>query len=135
MAEAYATLQDVIDLFRPLSSDETERAEKLLPVISDRLRAEAYKVGRNLDQMIAGNEALTNTARSVTVDIVARTLNTPTKGELAPLSQYSQSGLGYTVSGTFVSGGGGIFIKKAELAILGIRRQRYGALDLMGVEE
>lgn len=135
MTTPYATVQDVIDLFRPLDSDELERAEKLLPIVSDRLRMEAFNVGRDLDAMLEKNEALVNTAKSVTVDIVARTLNTPTTGALAPLSQYSQSGLGYTVSGTFVSGGGGIFIKKSELVALGIRRPRYGVIDMMRVEE
>lgn len=135
MAEAFATIQDMIALFRPLSAEETERAKSLLPVISDRLRIEARKTGRDLDQMIEADEILASVAKSVTVDITARTLNTPTTGDMAPLSQYSQSGLGYTVSGTFLSGGGGIFIKKSELSALGIHRQRIGVLNMMGGDE
>lgn len=132
---AYATIQDVINLWRPLTADEQTRAENLLPVISDILRQYAHKVGKDLDQMIAADEsgALATTATAVTVSVIARTMNTPTSGDLAPLSQFSQSGLGYTVSGTFASGGRTIFIMKNELADLGLRTQRYGAIDMMGV--
>ena len=94
MAEAYATIQDVINLWRPLTADEQTRAENLLPVISDILRQYAHKVGKDLDQMIEADEsgALATTAKSVTVSVLARTLNTPTSGDLASLSQFSQSG-------------------------------------------
>lgn len=131
---AFATVQDVITLWRPLTPDEQTRAEALLDVVSARLRQEAIKSYKDLDQMIADDDtgSLAIVARSVTVDIVARSLSTPTTGDLAPLSQYSQSALGYTFSGTFLSGGGGIFIKKSELAALGIKRPKFGFLDMMG---
>ncbi len=131
---AFATLQDVITLFRPLSTAEEERAQALLETVSARLRMEAVNVRKNLDRMIADDEtgSLAEVAKSITVDIVGRTLNTPVTGDTAPLSQYSESALGYTFSGTFLSGGGGIFIKKAELAALGLRRPRYWMADLGG---
>jgi len=133
MAEAFATVQDVTDLFRALTADEQTRTENLLPVVSDILRQYAHKVHKDLDDMIEADTsgALASTAKAVTVSIVARTLNTPVTGDIASLSQYSQSGLGYTVSGTFASGGRTIFIMKSELADLGLRRQRYGAIDFM----
>lgn len=133
MAEAFATVQDVTDLFRALTADEQARTENLLPVVSDILRQYAHKVHKDLDDMIEADTsgALASTAKAVTVSIVARTLNTPVSGDIASLSQYSQSGLGYTVSGTFASGGRTIFIMKSELADLGLRRQRYGVIDFM----
>lgn len=126
---SYATIQDVTALFRQLTSAETERAEALLPVVSDSLRMEARKAGRDLDQMIAedGTGVLANVARSVTVDVLARTLMTSTDAE--PMTQMSQSALGYSVSGTYLVPGGGLFIKKSELARLGLRRQRYGVIE------
>ena len=135
MTEAYATIQDVTDLWRPLTADEQTRAQNLLPVISSILRQYAHKVGKDLDQMIEADAAgaLAATAKAVTVSVLARTMNTPTSGDLAALSQYSQSGLGYTVSGTFTSGGRAIFIMRSELADLGLRVQKYGALNMMGV--
>lgn len=126
----FATIQDVIDLWREVTPQEKERAEKLLPIVSDSLRTEAQKVGKDLDKMIVENPCLANVAKSVTVDVVARTLMTSTDSE--PMSQISQSALGYSVSGTYLVPGGGLFIKKSELARLGLRRQRYGAIDIYG---
>lgn len=130
----FATIQDVISLYRPLTPEEVMRTEALLKAVSARLRREAVYCGRDLDQMITDDTtgALAEVAKSVTVDIVARALMTPTTGELGALSQYSQSGQGYTFSGTFASGGGGIYIKKAELEVLGLKRPRYKTIDLMG---
>lgn len=101
-----------------------------MPIVSDCLRAEADKTGRNLDKMIAEKPYLSNVAKSVTVDVVARTLMTSTNSE--PMSQESQSALGYSWSGTYLVPGGGLFIKKSELARLGLRRQRYGVIELYG---
>lgn len=126
----FATLEDVINLWRNLTPDECVRADKLLVVVSDSLRYEAKKVGKNLDDMISKDSELKNVAKSVTVDVVARTLMTSTDQE--PLSQESQSALGYSWSGTYLVPGGGLFIKKSELARLGLRRQRFGVIDFYG---
>ena len=83
----FATIEDISVLWRPLTPSEKERAEALLPIVSDSLRMEAIKVGKNLDQMIEENPVLVNVAKSVTVDVVARTLMTSTNQE--PVTQYS----------------------------------------------
>lgn len=126
----FATIQDIIDLWRAMTKQEQERAEKLLPIVSDSLREEAKKVGKDLDTMVEEDSALLNVAKSVTVDVVARTLMTSTNSE--PMTQTSESALGYSVSGTYLVPGGGLFIKKSELARLGLRRQRYGVIDFYG---
>lgn len=128
MAQKYASLSDITTLWRVMSAEEEERAEALLPLVCASLRAEANKVGKDLDQMIQANEDLAEVAKSVTVDVVARTLMTATNQE--PMTQMSQSALGYAMSGTFLIPGGGLFIKKSELARLGLRRQRYGVMTL-----
>ena len=126
----YATVQDVQDLWRTLSVAEQTRAEDLIPVICSSLRFEAQKVGKNLDVMVEEDPDLAEIAKSETVDVVARTLMTSTNQE--PVSQFSQSALGYSVSGTYLVPGGGLFIKKSELARLGLRRQRIGVIDFYG---
>lgn len=128
MSEPYATVQDVASLWRPLTAAEQDRAEALLPVISDVLRQEAHNVGRDLDQMIADGKVLPSVVTAVTVDVCARTLLTSTQNE--PMTQFSQSALGYSVSGTYLVPGGGLFVKNTELARLGLKRQRYGVMDL-----
>lgn len=129
----FATTDDLEKLWRELKPDEKERANELLTVVSNSLRYEAEKVGKDLDQMIKDNEYLKSVATSVTVDVVARTLMTSTDSE--PMTQRSESALGYSVSGTFLVPGGGLFIKKSELARLGLRRQRYGVIDFYGTDQ
>lgn len=123
----FATIQDVILLFRQLNEEETKKAQALLPVVSDSIRQEALKVGKNMDEMLKEGKVLENVLKSVTVDVVARTLMTSTNSE--PMTQTSQSALGYSFSGTFLIPGGGLFIKKSELARLGLKRQRYGVME------
>ena len=131
--EPFATVEDLNSLWRPLKPEEQIRAEELLKVVSNRLRQEADRVGKDIDQMIEEKgEVYEDVVKSVTVDIVARTLMTSTDKE--PMTQYSESALGYTVSGTFLTPGGGIFIKRDELKALGFRRQRYGVIDFYGAD-
>src|SRR5690625_2906238 len=128
----FANVDDVTKLWRPLKPQEKERTEELLTVISNRLRVEADNVGKDIDVMILESEAYEDVVRSVTVDIVARTLMTSTDQE--PMKQYSESALGYSVSGTFLTPGGGLFIKRDELKTLGLRRQKYGVIDFYGID-
>lgn len=123
----FATITDLENLWRPLKDSEFNRATDLLKVVSDSLRIEADKVGKDLDVMITDKPALATVAKSVVVDIVARTLMTSTDQE--PMTQMTQSALGYSMQGSFLVPGGGLFIKKSELARLGLRKQRYGVIE------
>ncbi len=126
----YATVDDLTALWRPMSTMEQERATALLEVVSASLRTEAHQVGKNLDKMVEADGDLALVAKSVTVDVVARTLMTSTDQE--PMTQIAQGAGGYSASGTFLVPGGGLFIKKSELARLGLRRQRYGVVEIYG---
>ena len=130
---SYATIEDLRTLWRNLTPDESERADELLEVVSSSLRYEAKKVGKDLDVMIEADDDLARVAKSVTVDVVARALMTSTEDE--PMTQMTQSGMGYSVSGSFLVPGGGLFIKKSELARLGLRRQRYGAMEIYEMQD
>ena len=128
---SFATVDDVEELWRALKETETTRAEKLLEVVSDSLRMEADKVGKDLDKMIAEKPSyFVNVVKSVVVDIVARTLMTSTDSE--PMTQTTESALGYSFSGSYLVPGGGLFIKNTELSRLGLRKQRYGVIDFYG---
>lgn len=126
----FATLADVTTLWRTLTTDETQRAEALLVVVSDTLRLEAEKVGKDLDKAVIDSASYASVLKAITVDIVARTLMTPTTGQ--PMVQESQSALGYTWSGTYLSPGGGLFIKDSELKRLGLKRQKIGGINIYG---
>lgn len=134
MSEPFATIDDLHQLWRKTANaEETARANHLLLVVSDCLRAEAEKVGKDLDKWVQEKTYRATVAKSVTVDVVARTLMTSTNQE--PMTQMSQSAGGFSVSGTFLLPGGGIFIKRTELARLGLRRQRVGELDIYGIND
>lgn len=124
----FATIEDVESLWRVLKPTERERAQNLLETVSDSLRVEANKVGKDLDAMVAESVSYANVAKSVTVDVVARTLMTATDQE--PMTQVTESALGYSYSGSFLVPGGGLFIKDSELRRLGLKRQRYGVMNL-----
>lgn len=124
----FATVEDVENLWRVLKPTERERAQNLLETVSDSLRVEADKVGKDLDAMVAESVSYANVAKSVTVDVVARTLMTATDQE--PMTQVTESALGYSYSGSFLVPGGGLFIKDSELKRLGLKRQRYGVMNL-----
>ena len=133
MMKPFVTLKDISLLFRDLSSLEERKASALLEIVSDSLRQEAKKAGKDLDEMIKNGEVYENVVKSVAVDIIARNLMTSTDSE--PMEQFSQSALGYTASGTYLVPGGGLFIKKSELSRLGLKRQRIGVLDIWGLKE
>ena len=124
----FATIEDLEKLWRVLKPTERERAQNLLETVSDSLRVEADKVGKDLDAMVAESVSYANVAKSVTVDVVARTLMTATDQE--PMTQVTESALGYSYSGSFLVPGGGVFIKDSELKRLGLKRQRYGVMNL-----
>ena len=129
MLTPFATIDDIITLFRPLTPDETTKAYALLPLISNELRWRAEMVNLNLDEMIAEKAALGDVAREVTVSAISRVLreNTTT----APMTQESQSGLGYSWSGTYAVPGGGIgnAILPSDLKRLGLKRARVGVIE------
>ena len=108
----YATVDDMTTLWRPMTEAEQARAGPLLEVISASLDVEARKVGKDLPALVASDSALALVAKSVAVDVAARALMTST--------------------GSFLVPGGGLFIKKSELARLGLRRQRMGVIELYG---
>lgn len=127
----FATIDDLILLWRNLKPGEIERANALLPIVSDSLREEAKKVGKDLDEL-SKLVSFANVLKSVTVDVVARTLMTSTDSE--PMTQESQSALGYSWSGSYLVPGGGLFIKKSELERLGLRRQKCGVIEIYDIE-
>lgn len=126
----FATVEDLETLWRSLKFDERKRAEALLKIVSDSLREEAKKVSKDLDKMVLDSQSYQSVVKSVTVDVVARTLMTSTNQE--PMTQMSESAMGYSFSGSYLVPGGGLFIKDSELKRLGFKKQRYGVVDLYG---
>lgn len=127
---SFATLDDLQKMWRNLQPTERERAEALLDTVSDMLREEAYQYGKDLDNMILERESFRNVVKSVTVDVVSRALMTSTNQE--PMTQFAQSAMGYSVSGSYLVPGGGIFIKESEKKRLKLTTQRFGVIEPYG---
>nr|DAU60850.1 MAG TPA: hypothetical protein [Caudoviricetes sp.] len=130
--ENFATVDDLKKLWRTLKFDEEKRAKALLEVVSHSLRVEARKIGKDLDILVSEDSSYASVVKSVTVDVVARTLMTSTNQE--PMTQFAESALGYSMSGSFLVPGGGLFIKDSELKRLGLKKQRYGVIDIYGTD-
>jgi len=130
MSEPFATVSDIITLWRPLTNDEQTRAAALLPLVSDEIRQMGYNVGKNVDQMKAEQETYGSLLKVVTVDVVSRVLRQATDGDA--MTQESQSALGYSWSGTYAVPGGGIAnaLMKNDLKRLGLLAQQIGVISL-----
>ena len=120
MGRSYAHVGDVISLKKSLTDEQITRADALIVVVSAQLRFEADKRGKDLDELVDADSDYAAIVRSVVVDVVMRELQSP---------QVSQSALGYSISYSPLVPGGGILIKRTELARLGLNRQRVGVLE------
>ena len=124
----FATLSDIQALKRTLTAAEQERASALLPVVSDTIRYEARKVGKDADALVASDPAFANVVKAVTVDVVMRELNTP--GTQLPATQYAESAGSVSMSYSIPNGSGRIALWPSDLKSLGFRRQQIGSLPL-----
>ena len=190
----YATVADITVLKRTLTLEEQRRAAALIPEVSNQIRYEAQKIGKNFDEMVyaselgvqydvlegdgfsheftlsdkpvsidsvtingitisdytlhdnvitftevPANEAeimvvykyrlLLHIAKTVTVDVVMRELNTP--GAQLPTTSYSESAGGVSQSFSLPNASGRIALWPSDLKALGLKKQFIGAIDLM----
>lgn len=127
MNEPFATVEDIQTLYRPLTAAEQSRAEALLPLVSDEIRILGKNVGKDIDAMIKEDSTYASVVKIVTCDVTFRVLRQSTEGDA--LTQESQSGLGYSWSGSYAVAGGGIAnaILYNDMKKLGLLRQQMGS--------
>ena len=128
---SFATLADVQAITgKTFTQTEGERITTLLGLVSNALLWEAEKVGKDLESMMIDSASYASVVKLVTVDVTMRAYRQNLDGE--PVSQESQSALGYTWSGTYAVPGGGVAgaIMRNDLKRLGLRRQRYGVMEI-----
>ena len=127
MSQPFATVDDIQTLWRPLTADEQSRASALLPLVSDEIRVLGKGVNIDVDEKISKDSTYGSVVKIVTVDVVSRILRQNTEGDA--LTQESQSGLGYSWSGSYAVPGGGIAnaIMINDLKKLGLLRQQIGS--------
>ena len=128
---SFATLQQVETLSgATYTAAEETRIAALLPMVSDLIRNEGKKVGKDVDKLVAADTSYASVVTLVTVDVVVRVMRQSTTGE--PMSQESQSALGYSWSGSYAVPGGGISMSlmNNELKRLGFRTQTIQGVKL-----
>lgn len=127
MNKPFATVEDIQRLYRPLSAAEQDRADALLPLVSDEIRVLGRNYGKDIDARIKVDSAYESVVKIVTCDVTFRILRQNTEGDA--MSQESQSALGYSWSGTFAVAGGGIAnsILNNDLKKLGLLTQKMGS--------
>ena len=133
--DSYATLEDVTSVSgATYTAEEQQRITDLLPRVSNLIRVEGAKVGKDVDALITADEAYSNVVNTVTCDVVIRIMRQSTTGE--PMSQESQGALGYTWSGSYAVPGGGVTMSlmENEKRTLGFKRQVYGSITLWPVK-
>lgn len=131
MSEPFATLTDVMTISgATYTAEQQTRITALLPLVSDLIRSEGVSVGKDIDEAISTDDAYASVVKMVTCDVVARIMRQSTSGE--PVSQESQSALGYSWSGTYAVPGGGaaMSLMNNERKMLGLKRQKYGAMEI-----
>lgn len=123
MNETLATIEEYEKVYNVhLSDSEKERVETLLMYASALLRVEASNRGYNLDLIMLKDGAKRTVAKMVVLASVKRAMHTNEVTE-APLEQFSQSAMGYTVSGTYLNPGDDIYFLNNELKRLGIKKK------------
>ena len=127
----FATLEQVIALSgATYTNAEQQRIDALLPFVSDLIRNEGKKADIDVDAKIAKDASYASVVTLVTVDVIVRVMRQSTTGE--PMSQESQSALGYSWSGSYAVPGGGISLSlmSNELKRLGFRTQTVQGVKL-----
>ena len=126
----YCTVDDIVETWRPLSEEEINKAKRLISQVSAEIRVTAKRYGRDIENMVLEDQDYALVVQSVTIDTVMRTLNTSTTAE--PLTQFSQSAGGYTISGTYSNVGGGTLLLNKDLKRLGLKQQMFTGVDIYG---
>lgn len=131
MGAAFVTLAELEALTGVrYTDDDLTRAEVMLPLVSDLIRVEGRKCGVDVDERIETDSAYESVVKMITCDVVSRAMRQSKTGD--PLSQESQSGLGYSWSGTYAipSGGVAMSLMNNERKMLGFKRQKYGVMEI-----
>lgn len=132
-----ATVEDLEAAWKPLTSDETSRAETLLLQASNYLRQIAYNNGKDIDDNIYADPTGVYGAnvKMVVVSSVQRSLASPV--DMMPdASQFSQSASPYSESMSFTGNvSSTLYFKDKELKLLGLGSVsgRLGVSVLRGV--
>lgn len=136
MGAVYAQVNDVMAVGRALTNRQAEAAAALLEQASARLRLTARRCGTNVDEMIAADEDYGLAVKAVVVQAVCRALDGigDDAGSGTNVQQSAFTIGAYSASMTYLNAGQSLYFLRSELKELGLVRQRYGLLDVLGLD-
>lgn len=126
------TTNDLISRWRALTTDEITQAGILIADYEAYLHIFASDRGIDLDEKLT-DDNYKRVFVAVVCDCVANEMASTI--ESPAMSQMSQSALGYSVSGTFLNPGGGLFIRNNQLKELGLLKQKIKQVNLYGSDD
>lgn len=132
MGAVYAQVSDLMAVGRALTNQQSEAAAALLAQASARLRLAGRKYGRDIDALIAEDEDYGLAVKAVVVQAVCRALDNIGSG--SNVQQGTESIGAWSMSMTYLNAGQSLYFLRSELKELGLTRQRYGLLDVLGVQ-
>lgn len=134
---SFATTQELMEVWKPLTIDEQARADALLLQASNYLRQVAYNNAQDIDDNIAADQTGVYEAnvKTVVLSAVQRSIASPV--DMMPdASQWSQSASPYSESMSFSGNASStLYFKDKELKLLGLGSVsgRMGVSVLRGV--
>ncbi len=131
MGASYATIEDLILYWRPLTEGEQATAARMIADASAKIRLRASRRGKDFDDMISEDTDLSDVTKTIICKCV---MNAMKMTEAIPSTQFSESANGYSVSGTFYIPGGGLSLSKSDWRELGLGSQTYGGLNIYGTD-
>lgn len=131
----YVTVAEIVALKGTLTNDEQTMAATLIPYVEADLRHRADAAGKDLDMMLSAEPDLEMVLKSVIADIVMREIMIHGADDNMAVmsSQTTESAGGYSLTYTIPNAGGGLDIRRKDLIRLGLRRQKWGGLNVFGV--
>lgn len=127
MPDPFATSADLAQVWRPLTTEESTRANAELITASAIIRLEAP----DIDDRIAADPPTMDASipKRIACQMVRRVMAPPP--DLPGVSQQTQSVGAISTSFTLTNPSGDLYLTKAELRMIGARRQRAATVSLI----
>lgn len=122
----YATAQDLVDRWRPLSAEEMARAAVLLEDASGEVDAEFRRRGLAVADELATGEVTEDDLRVVACRMVQRAMTSPVGVDGGGAIESSQIGVGpFQESVRYANPMGDVYLTKADRRRLGLGQQAF----------
>lgn len=115
---AYATVAELSAFWRTVTAEETPRAESLLKLSSNRLRAKATEQGFSMDEKFNADAVYASNVQFVVLESVKRAMQTDQS--VPPVDSYQQAAGPYSTNYKYTNPAGDLFFKDKELDEIGL---------------